>query len=227
MNPYRELGVDPTASISEIEARYRLLMREYHPDFHQHAGPEGLAQAERRTRNLNGAMDRIRQDRASESDTPAWSWEPDGRHSRDDGDRPGADTGRQGPWAGENPFWRPPGEHGVGNDTRARDWSGNAIPTDEPVPCPFCRKPFRRLAGYEQHLRDVHRFRDGSPSAQRAPRARGFLAVIGSLRFIPAWLVMLVAIAFWIMLGFAWFLGVATFLALVLWTQTDRRFRNR
>src|SRR5690606_14217569 len=109
MNPYRELGVTPTASIDEIEARYRLLMRENHPDFHQDAGPDALAESERRTRNLNWAMDRIRQDRESEADRPAWTWtdrtgsgDPERQVSADD-DR--SDTRRRGAWAGDNPFW--------------------------------------------------------------------------------------------------------------------------
>jgi hypothetical protein len=233
MNPYRELGVQPTASIDEIEARYRLLMREHHPDFHQDEGAEALAEAERRTRNLNAAMDRIRQDRDAEGETPAWTWDDSTADDPSDGagtdDRD--DDRRRGPWAGDNPFWRPPGddrETRVNNDTRARDWFGNAIPTDEPVPCPFCRKPFDRLAEYEQHLKDVHRFRDGSVGRSRRPsRASGLVRVIGALRFIPAWLVALVAIAFWVMFNFYWFVGALAFLALVLWTQTSPRFRNR
>lgn len=236
MNPYRELGVTPTASIDEIEARYRLLMREHHPDFHQGAGADALAESERRTRNLNWAMDRIRQDREAEADRPAWTWTE--RHPGGDADRPrhndpgddGRDEDRRrGPWAGANPFWRPPGEEGSesSEDTRARDWFGNAIPADEPVPCPFCRRPFDRLADYEAHLREVHRFRDRSTEPRRPARATGLLASIGVVRFIPAWMVFLVAIAFWVMLGFFWFIGVLVFLALVLWTQTSKRFRAR
>jgi curved DNA-binding protein CbpA len=227
MNPYRELGVHPTASIDEIEARYRLLMREHHPDFHQDEGAEAIAEAERRTRNLNFAMDRIRQDRETEGATPAWTWD---EPYEDDGPNPSDPAGRRkGPWAGDNPFWRPPDERStrVNNDTRARDWEGNAIPTDRPVPCPFCRKPFDRLAEYEQHLRDVHRFRDAPADDGRPRRLDGFFRAIGVLRFIPAWLVLLVAIAFWVMLGFLWFVGIFVFLALVLWTQTSKRFRNR
>lgn len=232
MNPYRELGVTPAASIEEIEARYRLLMREHHPDFHQDAGPDELAEAERRTRNLNWAMDRIRQDRESESETPAWTWDAaDGDRPRGgEGADPWADRTRRGPWAGDNPFWRPPDDDrpsGSGDDTRARDWFGNAIPTDEPVPCPFCRRPFSRLADYEHHLRVVHRFRNDPVEPRRSGRTSRVLDAIGVVRFIPAWLVMLVAIAFWVMLGFYWFVGVLSFLAVVLWTQTARRFRNR
>ena len=47
------------------------------------------------------------------------------------------------------------------------------------------------------------------------------------MRFIPSWMVLLVAIAFWVMLGFYWFVGVVAFLGLVLWTQTSTRFRKR
>jgi hypothetical protein len=230
MNPYRELGVEPTASIDEIEARYRLLMREHHPDYHQGSGPDGLAEAERRTRNLNWAMDQIRQHREAESETPAWTWD-----NADDGRQDGTGTGsasgagrRDGPWAGENPFWRPPGDEGSrsNEDTRARDWFGNAIPTDEPVPCPFCRKPFDRLADYELHLREAHRFRDNRGS-RPAPRPSTIGNAVAMLRYLPTWLVLVVAIGFWVVLGFFWFIGVVAFLGLVLWVQTSRRFRRR
>ena len=232
MNPYRELGVHPTASIEEIEARYRLLMREHHPDFHQGADRDALAEAERRARNLNWAMDRIRQARESEHDVPAWSWDDPVADARADDEEAQARERerRRGPWAGDNPFWRPPEadrERRVGNDTRARDWFGNAIPTDEPVPCPFCGRPFDRLAEYELHLKDAHGFRDGQAAPKGPPRASGALAAFGVIRFIPPWLVVMVAIGFFVMFGFWWFVGVLAFLALVLWTQTSRRFRNR
>ena len=94
------------------------------------------------------------------------------------------------------------------------------------MPCPFCRKPFTRLAEYEVHLSDAHRFRN--VAADRAPpRTSGLMRSIGRLRFIPSWLVLLAAFGFWAMLGWYWFVGVLAFLALVLWTQTSKRFRNR
>lgn len=230
MNPYRELGVHPTSSIDEIEARYRLLMREHHPDFHQGEGAEAIAEAERRTRNLNFAMDRIRQDRETEGDTPAWTWDDPFAPDDPAGDADDGTGDRKGPWAGDNPFWRPPGDDRstrVNNDTRARDWYGNAIPTDQPVPCPFCRRPFDRLAEYELHLREVHRFRTATPDDAMPSRVSGLIRTIGVLRFIPAWLVLLIAIALWMTFGFFWFVGALVFLLLVVWTQTSKTFRGR
>lgn len=60
MSPYEILGVRPAATIDEAEAAYRALLRECHPDLHAHAGPEAVAWAERRTRDLNAAIHTIR-----------------------------------------------------------------------------------------------------------------------------------------------------------------------
>jgi hypothetical protein len=60
MSPYEILGIRPTASLDEAEAAYRALLREFHPDLHLQAGPEAVAWAEQRTRQLNAAIHTLR-----------------------------------------------------------------------------------------------------------------------------------------------------------------------
>ena len=62
--PYRVLGVDPAASEAEIDAAYRRLMSQYHPDKVAGAAPELRAAAERKAAEINAAYDRIKQLRA-------------------------------------------------------------------------------------------------------------------------------------------------------------------
>ena len=58
-DPYRELQVDPAASDAMIEAAYRRLIAQYHPDRVAGAGPEIVALAETRARSINQAYERI------------------------------------------------------------------------------------------------------------------------------------------------------------------------
>ena len=58
-DPYRALEVDPAASDADIEAAYRRLIAQYHPDRVANAAPEILALAEARARDINRAFDRI------------------------------------------------------------------------------------------------------------------------------------------------------------------------
>ena len=60
MSPYEILGIPTEASIGEAESAYRALLRDCHPDLHVHAGPEAVAWAEQRTRQLNAAIHAIR-----------------------------------------------------------------------------------------------------------------------------------------------------------------------
>lgn len=60
MNPFEILGVAPTAGPDEIEAAYRAQLRAWHPDLHQVDGPEAVALAEDRTRQLNEAITWVR-----------------------------------------------------------------------------------------------------------------------------------------------------------------------
>ena len=59
-NPYAELGLTAEASDAEIDQAYRRLMSQFHPDKVAGAAPELGAQAEKRSRAINVAYDRIR-----------------------------------------------------------------------------------------------------------------------------------------------------------------------
>jgi len=59
-NPYAELGLTSDASDADIDQAYRRLMSQYHPDKVAGAAPELRAQAEKRSRAINTAYDRIR-----------------------------------------------------------------------------------------------------------------------------------------------------------------------
>ena len=59
-DPYAELGLTAEASDAEIDQAYRRLMSQYHPDKVAGAAPELREQAEKRSRAINVAYDRIR-----------------------------------------------------------------------------------------------------------------------------------------------------------------------
>ena len=59
-NQYAELGLTSDASDADIDQAYRRLMSQYHPDKVAGAAPELREQAERRSRAINAAYDRIR-----------------------------------------------------------------------------------------------------------------------------------------------------------------------
>ena len=59
-DPYDILGVPREARLAEIEARYRLLLRTFHPDLHQGEGEDAVAEAQARTQQLTWAMGVIR-----------------------------------------------------------------------------------------------------------------------------------------------------------------------
>jgi DnaJ-domain-containing protein 1 len=64
-DPYRVLEVAPTASDADIEAAYRRLIAQYHPDRVAGAAPEILALAESRAQAINTAYGRIQKIRRS------------------------------------------------------------------------------------------------------------------------------------------------------------------
>jgi hypothetical protein len=59
-DPYAVLGLVPGATEAEAEVAYRRLLFQWHPDRHAGEGPEAVARAEARTRELNDAMAAIR-----------------------------------------------------------------------------------------------------------------------------------------------------------------------
>jgi hypothetical protein len=238
VNPYEVLGVTPGASMAEIEARYRLLLREYHPDLHHHEGADAVAFAEATTRNLNSAMDQLRRTLGSPGGTTppgGWTGSSWTGGQRPRGERDGAGRDRQ--WRGQNPFWRPPADEPANDGdplgSRANfygaqdtEWFGEPIThaPDEPVPCPFCGRPYQRLDDYELHLERVHSYRRVAPKPPR--RKSRLVLAMGKLRFLPVWLLVPIAFANWRMFGFYWFTWTLAFVALVLWTQTSSVFRD-
>ena len=106
-DPYAVLGVSSRASLGEAEDAYHRLLRQEHPDLHHTAGPERVAHAERRTRELNAAISAIR-DAATvtattgrTSDDPAQGRWVDGSGSGDRSAGRDAAPSAPCPWCGE------------------------------------------------------------------------------------------------------------------------------
>ncbi|OUN07941.1 molecular chaperone DnaJ [Flavonifractor sp. An92] len=62
MDPYRVLGVDPSASDDEVKRAYRELARKYHPDNYQNNPLADLA--EEKMKEINAAYEAITKERA-------------------------------------------------------------------------------------------------------------------------------------------------------------------
>ncbi len=62
-DPYATLGVSPSATDDAVEAAYRRLMSEFHPDRVASAGAEIRELAEHRSREANAAWDQIKRER--------------------------------------------------------------------------------------------------------------------------------------------------------------------
>jgi uncharacterized C2H2 Zn-finger protein len=107
------------------------------------------------------------------------------------------------------------------------DWLGDP-PThdgDISVPCPFCGVPFRHLDTYESHLHRVHRLRNLTVRPPRRPTSR-LVRTLAALRFVPLWLVVLVGIPLWRMLGEMGLIATMAVMAMVVWAQSSRALRS-
>ena len=68
-DPYKVLGVSPTASDDEIKKAYRDLARKYHPD--KYAGSDLAELAEEKMKEVNAAYEQIQQMRSNKGENKA------------------------------------------------------------------------------------------------------------------------------------------------------------
>jgi len=183
VDPYRVLGVDASWTLDEIEARYRELVLQHHPDLHRAEGPEAVALAERRTVLLNESMARIRKEHLVQGF--AGSSHPRGSTGQ------GAEDGR-GWGGGRARTARPRGFKEADTSSWATGPNGEDFgiryqwppPPDDAEerhrrerrqPCPFCGEDFAELAAFEAHLDTEHGwdYRNARPrtAKRRAKRA--------------------------------------------------------
>ena len=64
MDPYKELGVSPSASDEEIKTAYRNLVKKYHPDRYANAPKEVQDQVSEKVKRINTAYDEIKKMRS-------------------------------------------------------------------------------------------------------------------------------------------------------------------
>lgn len=143
MDPYHVLGVQRTQPLDAIEARFRVLLHETHPDLHVGEGRAAVVDAERRTRLLTEAMAQIRVDytRASGTGTSAFGTM--------------AAASSSGVWVDRHPV-------AALAPTRER----------APVPCPHCGEAFVQLRDYQRHLTEAHPATAGTTRRTKNTHAR-------------------------------------------------------
>jgi hypothetical protein len=130
MDPYTVLGLSPDATVAEVEAAYRRLLRIHHPDLHQDAPESVRAAAELRTMALNAAIGQVRSQRRRRP-APAGVGRPGEGPTTGSGPGPGPADDRPPP----GPFgWDPWGQ-------------------DEPlVACPLCGEWYATAPGLKAHV---------------------------------------------------------------------------
>ncbi len=99
MDPYKVLGVSPSASDDEIKKAYRALVKKYHPDRYATAPKEVQAQVQEKIKQINMAYDQIQQLRSGGGTGSAYGggYSGYGGHS-------GGYTGQGGGSAGEEQY---------------------------------------------------------------------------------------------------------------------------
>ncbi len=95
MDPYKVLGVEPSASEEEVTKAYRKLAKKYHPDLNP-----GDKTAEQKMREINAAYEQIKSGK-----TGGASYErTDGSYGPRPQQQPGGDTQGGGTYRGSDPF---------------------------------------------------------------------------------------------------------------------------
>ena len=64
MDPYKVLGVSPSATDDEIKTAYRNLVKKYHPDRYANAPKEVQDQVSEKVKQINAAYDEIKRIRS-------------------------------------------------------------------------------------------------------------------------------------------------------------------
>jgi hypothetical protein len=159
MNPHKVLGLPPSATLGDAEDAYRRLLRQYHPDLHQHDGADVLANAEQQTRALNAAIRQLRAGRPTRVTAAPGAAPSDGPGA---GDRGGAADG---------PAWDP-------FDAAPWDTAGPVADDPPAVACPLCGEWFSTAPSLKAHLIRHHELRlDRRRRSRRSPRRRPSLPV--------------------------------------------------
>jgi len=126
MDPYSLLGVDRTQPLDTLEAHFRQLLHETHPDVHRASGDGAVAEAERRTRLITDAMGQIRSDYANAGTTASFASAQ-------------ATVATSGAWV----------------ELRQKEIGGR-VREREAVSCPHCGRSFFQLAEFQLHLTTDH-----------------------------------------------------------------------
>lgn len=164
-DPYRTLGVPASATLAEAEDAYHRLLRQEHPDLHHTAGPERVADAERRTRELNAAISAIRNAETvragagQDGTRPADGHGSGGAHAGTTTDGGAGRRTASGPGRPSGPSGADAAADGGGiwHETEQR-WT---VPPD-PTPtasCPWCGRRFAHAADLKDHVFATHDLR--------------------------------------------------------------------
>jgi hypothetical protein len=128
MDPYSILGISPGASADQAEEAYRRMLLREHPDLHAVDGPDAVARAEARTRQLNEAIRHLRHSSRSGLGTSG--------------------VGRSG--AGAAGASRSP------RDWLGYPVTPDGQLVYDAVPCPLCGDAVRSLDEFDRHLSARH-----------------------------------------------------------------------
>lgn len=184
MNPYAVLDVSPAATLTEIETRYRSMLLIYHPDLNRQKGPEVVAQAEKKTRQLNAAMAILRRQH------------PAGGVKVGSTERPSERAASSGPSTG------PRSNGGAYADGVPFSWGPAPADPNRVYNCPLCGNITENLPDFEEHVARAHNISLDPRAKGKPPRRR--IVPIGTFgaifRFI-VWVAIVIG-SVWIYLWF-------------------------